>query len=200
MTKKLVLSVVALGLWATQINAQSTSFGVKADANMSNFVVSDMGNLKSTMKVGGGVGGFLKIDFSKYFAIQPELSILYKSSKMELASVKSDYEYWGLEVPVYVLGQLMHDDGNRAYIGIGPVFDCGFSAKSGGVKMYKDNADLLQQSRFNIGAGVLVGYEFKFRMQINASYKYGFFNTLKEPVSDAFLHSQYVSLGIGYRF
>jgi hypothetical protein len=198
--KKVMLSVVVLGLWATQINAQSTSFGVKVDASMSNFAVSDMGNLQSTMKVGGSIGGFLKIDFSEYFAIQPELSFLYQSSEMKLASAKSDFEYWGLEVPVYAVAQLTHDEGNRAYIGVGPVFGCGFSAKSGDTNLYKDNAGLLQMQRFNVGAGVLVGYEFPFRMQINASYRYGFFNTLKEPVGDAFLHAQYVSLGIGYRF
>ncbi|MDD3490807.1 MAG: porin family protein [Paludibacter sp.] len=201
MTKKMFLTaVVALGLWATQINAQSTSFGVKIDANMSNFALFDVNNLKSTMKVGASIGGFLKIDFSEYFAIQPELSILYKSSEMKVSSIKSDYNYWGFEVPVYAMVQLTHEEGNRAYLGIGPVFDCGFSAKSGGTKLYKDNAGALQQERFNVGAGVLLGYEFDFGMQINASYKYGLLNSLKNPVGDAYSSPQSVSLGIGYRF
>lgn len=201
MTKKVFLTaVVALGLWATQINAQSISFGVKADASMSNFAVSDMDNLKSTMKIGAAIGGFLKIDFSEYFAIQPELSVLYKSSEMKVGAIKSDYEYWGVEVPVYAMAQLTHGEGNRTYLGIGPVFDCGFSAKSANTKLYKDNAGALQQERFNVGAGVLLGYEFDFGMQINASYKYGFFNSLTNPIGDAYLRPQSVSLGIGYRF
>jgi len=37
MKKVVLLVAVALGLGATQINAQSVSGGVKADANLSNF-------------------------------------------------------------------------------------------------------------------------------------------------------------------
>ena len=201
MNKKVILSViVVLGLWATQIHAQSTSFGVKADVNMSNFVISDMSVLKSSMKVGGGIGGFLRTDLSPYFAIQPEVKLSYQSSRMELASEESDYTYSGLEIPVYAMAQLVHGEGSRYYFGLGPVLDYGFSSESGDVNLYKDAAASQQLQRFNMGVGILLGYEFPLGLQINVNYKYGLINVLKEPIGDASLHQQRVSIGIGYRF
>ncbi len=202
MIKKVIFSaLVAMLMWSTQMYAQSNkSFGIKVDANMSNFSVLDMDNLKSTMKVGGGIDGFLKIDYSNHFALQAELSFMNKKSELELDGVKSSFNYWGLDIPVYAIAQLTHTDGNIAYLGMGPVFDFGFSAKSGETNLYKDGAGSIEMQRYNVGAGVMLGYEFGFGMQINASYKYGFFNSLNEPIGDAFLHSQYASFGIGYRF
>ncbi|GEM_PF-3831826 len=41
--KKLVLAVmVVLGVGMTQVNAQNITYGVKAEANMSNYLLSDM--------------------------------------------------------------------------------------------------------------------------------------------------------------
>jgi len=201
MKKVVLLVAVALGLGATQINAQSVSGGVKADANLSNFVLSDFGSLESTMKVGAGIGGFLKVDICENFAIQPELSVLYNGSKLKLAGVETDYEYWGFEVPVYALAQFPNAGGNRFYFGVGPVFQCGFSAEAGDLDLFDDDISTpLQQERANLGAGVLVGYELSCGLQINASYKIGLLNSLKEPVGDAAMRPETVSLGVGFRF
>jgi hypothetical protein len=46
----------------------------------------------------------------------------------------------------------------------------------------------------------MIGYEFAFGMQINASYKYGFLNTLDADSYNSTMTNQMISLGIEYKF
>ncbi len=178
--------------------AQKNTFGVKAGVNMSSNLLYDMDG-KTSMRAGFELGGFWKHDFGKYFALQPEIAISLQNSDYELGSLKQDYRSWSFDIPVYALGQLTTNEGHRAYIGVGPNFGVYFGGKEkiSGAKLYK--GDSLMQ-RFELGASVLVGYEFDFGMQINLSYKYGFFNAIKNPVGDARMTRNCVTLGIGYRF
>ena len=60
-------------------------------------------------------------------------------------------------------------------------------------------------SRFDFGGGIMLGYEFNNRLQINATYKMGFNNLINKPESvskDDFKNTQRnqcISLGLGYR-
>jgi hypothetical protein len=216
--KKVMLSLaLMIGLGVTQINAQSSSseanadsdkakrvsIGIKIDATMSNFILSDMGGVESTMGAGENFGGLVYIDFGRYFALQPELLFHIKNSTMKQNGVKSDFQYLGVEAPLYAVVQLRCSYGDRAYLGVGPFGELGFSAKNktGGstVNLYK--SDFMRV--WNVGAGALLGYEFdfnSFRLQINASYKIGLINALDGGNGDAEMKSQTVSLGIGIRF
>lgn len=203
--KRIILMVAVLaGTVVTSAHAQSkTSFGVKGEANMSNFRIDDMPGVKSDFGVGAGIGGFMKIDFGEYFALQPELMLQWQNSTLKQNGVKSDFEYWGMEIPVYAMGQMKLESGDRAYIGIGPYGRLGFSArnKTADVNYYKKNGESKPfMQRGDVGAAVLVGYEFDFGMQINASYKYGFLNVLDAGKKTSSLYNQQVSLGIAYRF
>ena len=65
-----------------KVNAQvPISYGVKAELNMSNFFLSDLGEYSSRMKAGPNLGGFMKIDLHENFAIQPELSFFTEHRK-----------------------------------------------------------------------------------------------------------------------
>lgn len=206
--KKIMFSLaLVIGLGTTQVNAQTTgskvTFGVKGEANMSNFILSDMGNTKSEMGVGATIGGFTKIDFGNYFALQPELLFHWQNSTLKQNGVKGDFQYWGMEIPVYAVGQMTLSSGDRAYIGIGPYGRFGFSAKEtkADVDYYKEyNGNKAFMQRWDLGAGAMIGYEFAFGMQINASYKYGFINALEADKDNSTMKNQMVSLGIGYRF
>ncbi len=196
--KRIVIIVACVLVSVAVASAQKNTFGVKAGVNMSSNLLYNMDG-KSSMKTGFEVGGFWKHDFGQYFALQPEVAISLQNSKYELGALKQDYRNWSFDIPVYALGQLTTDNGHRAYIGVGPNFSVGFGGKEkiSGAKLYKDESLM---SRFDLGAAVLVGYEFEFGMQINLSYKYGFFNALKNPVSDARMTRNCATLGIGYRF
>lgn len=197
--KKLVLSMVmVLGVGISQLNAQNISYGVKADANMSNFLLSDMDAFSSTLGFGASVGGFVKFDIMENFAIQPELLVHYLNSEMKGGGEKRDFEYWGVEIPVYAMGQWDMPSDGRLYAGVGPYVGYGFSAK------YKDPTYKLYSNdvlrHWDFGFGAQVGYEFSNRIQINASYKIGIIDALDKGKDDATMLPQKISLGIGYRF
>ena len=66
----------------TSTENAKVSFGLKANALMSNFFLKDMAGVQSNMGVGFSTGVFMKIE-SDYFALQYELLLHYKASELE---------------------------------------------------------------------------------------------------------------------
>lgn len=198
--KKVILSVmVVLGIGVGEVSAQNISYGVKADATMSNYLLSDMKGMSSNMGIGFSVGGFAKWDLMENFAIQPELLINFRTSEFKQKGKGTrDFEYWGMEIPVYAMGQWYTANDSRFYAGVGPYIGYGFNAryKSPEEKLYKNDA----MRRFDFGFGAQVGYEFSNRIGINASYKIGIIDSLDEGKKDATMLPQRISLGLAYRF
>lgn len=196
--KKVILSLaLMIGLGATHSYAQTT-FGVKAEANISNYILSDMGGAKSKMGVGANIGGFVNFQINNWFAIQPELMFTLQNSKLEQGNIDSKVRGFGMEVPVYAMFGLQSANGGRAYIGVGPDFRLGFSAKdrTSDINLYKGSGHLLQ--RGDVGVAAIIGYEFSNRIQINATYKYGLLNQVNS--GSGTMQNQAISLGLGYRF
>jgi hypothetical protein len=107
--KKIYLACLSLLMTAglVKVNAQAPiSYGVKAELNMSNFFLSDLDDYSSRMKVGPNLGGFMKIDLHENFAIQPEVSFFYRTSKIKEEDSPNDkFKQWGMVIPVYAIGQ-----------------------------------------------------------------------------------------------
>jgi opacity protein-like surface antigen len=201
--KKIILTLaVALGLGITQTNAQKLSGGIKAESNLSNFILSDLGSAESSMKLGAGIGGFLKYDLSDFFAIQPELMLHFKSSKMEHNTTKDDFQYIGFNLPVYAMGQWQNEGGNRFYAGVGPYIGLGLGAKykDADIDLYEEVAGQKPMQRFDFGFGAQIGYEFNEGIQINAGYKLGVIDALDAEKDNATMMPHMVSLGLGFRF
>lgn len=201
--KKIILACfsVLMTVGLANVNAQSISGGIKAEANMSNFLLSDMDGVESTMKVGPNLGGFLKIEFNDNFAIQPEMMFFYRNAEQKTAVGKDDFQQWGMQIPVYAVGQTNMGAG-KAYIGVGPYVGFGFNAemKDAGTDLYKEVGGSKVMNRWDFGAGAMVGYEFSNRIQINAGYQIGLIDQLDANKDNATMRTQTVSLGIGYRF
>ncbi|MCD7962585.1 MAG: PorT family protein [Rikenellaceae bacterium] len=196
MKKTLLGVMILLTFGIIQTNAQTISGGIKAEANLSNFLHNDKAPGKTNMKFGASVGGFAKFDVVENFAIQPELLFHYYSAERKTNGVARNYEYWGMEIPVYAMGQWYTPSNNRFYAGFGPYVGLGFQSKyyEPMVKLYETNA----HNQLDFGFRALVGYEFSNRIQLNAGYKIGVVNANdKDPGR---LYSQGVSLGLGYRF
>jgi len=200
----LVAVVLGLGL---QSQAQEVLGGIKVDATMSNFILNDLDGMKSKLGFGASVGGYTKIEFNNHFALQPELLLHFKTSKMEVEATgnETDYQYFGIEIPIYAVGQKSLW-GGKGFIGVGPYLGLGIDAryKADGmddVELYKEynNRDSEMQ-RWDVGMGAMLGYEFGCRLQILASYKIGFINALNANKDDASMLNQAISLGLGYRF
>lgn len=212
--RKIALVLVVMGFSFTQVKAQSfvtkiaenLSGGFKTEANISNFSLLDMHNAKSKMNIGGTFGGFVRLEISEYFAVQEDVLFHYKTSTLEQRGIKSDFQYWGIEVPIYFIGQRKMNKGERFYIGFGSFFEYGLSAKykTDGEEndLYKkdETTDKASMTRLTIGAASIIGYEFRSGIQVNAGYKLGLTNALDADKDDASMYLSAISLGFGYCF
>lgn len=203
MKKLAVTLALVLGLGFTQANAQNLSYGVKANANMSNFLLSDIPVTNSNLGFGASLGGFMKIQFCENFALQPELMFHFKNSEFEAGPFKSDYQYFGAEIPVYAVGQMKLGKG-IGYVGVGPYIGFGFSAKNttDDIDLYEKNdlTDNAMLKRFDFGAGLMLGYEFSNGIMINAGYQMGLLDAMDAGSDNATMRNQTISLGVGYKF
>lgn len=202
--KKTILAclsfLMAAGL--LNVNAQTAiSYGVKGEMNMSNFLLKDLDVQKSTMKVGPNLGGFMKVDLHPNFAIQPEVMFFYRNSKMETGPAEDTFKQWGMQIPVYALGQISTDNG-RFYGGVGPFVSLGFDAryKDADVNLYDEVFGKTPMSRWDVGLETILGYELDNGIQLNAGYQFGFLNQLDALKDVAKMRTQTVSVGVGYRF
>jgi len=183
----------------------SVSGGLKLNSNLSNFSMSYLDNYQSNMKLGGSFGGFLKIDFFEYFAMQFELMISHKNSELENKNtgVKQDYRYWGTELPMYLIGQMNLGSG-KGFIGVGPYVSAGFNAvyKPNNINLYKGEkkTDDAIMERWDFGLGAVLGYEFQNGIIVNAGYQQGLINILSAQKDDFTMRNQTLFLGIGYKF
>jgi len=206
--KRLVLSVaLVLGLGIANAQAQGVLGGIKIDATLSNFVLSDLDGMNSKFGAGVSVGGYTKLEISENFALQPEILLHYKNSKMEVKATgaETDFQYFGVELPVYAVGQKTFGSG-KGFIGAGPFVGFGIDAryKADGMKdveLYKEyNSQKSELQRWDFGVGAMVGYEFGSRLQIIGSWKIGVINALNANKDNAGMLNNTFSLGLGYRF
>ncbi len=199
----MLLAAIAMAFAWSQAYAQSVSFGVKTEANASNYRTSGMGDMKSKLGLGASAGTFALIDFGNHFALQPELLVNFRNSDRKTAGVTSKTRYFDVEIPVYVVGQMKLANDSRMYIGVGPYASYGISARNrtAGTNLYKKNGDnAAHMKRLDAGLAGMIGYEFSNGLQVNASYKYGLLNVLDGGENGGKMKNQVISLGLGYRF
>jgi hypothetical protein len=202
--KKVILVCLSVLMTAglANVNAQTIiSGGIKAEANMSNFILNDLDFQTSKLNVGANLGGFMKIDLHENFAIQPEMMFFFRNSKMETGSYEDDFQQFGVQIPIYAVGQMNLGTG-KGYIGVGPYVGLGFSAKmkDADTDLYEKINDEAAMNRWDFGIGAMVGYEFGNGIQINAGYQIGLIDQLDTGKDNATMLNQGISLGIGYRF
>ncbi len=182
------------------------SCGINAEGNVSNFIMSGMPDAKSKMRIGTSFGAFVKFDITEHFAIQEDVFCLYKTSTLKQESNKSRYEFGGIEIPIYAMGQWNKKVDERFYVGIGPYAEWGLNAiyKTGGmeIELYKKDkaTNKAYMTKLSMGIAVIIGYEFKDGTQVNAGYKKSLTNALEEGKDKSSMYSNILSLGVAYRF
>lgn len=178
------------------------SMGVKGEANYSGFLFEDVDNMKSTMGTGGGLGGFIKFEITKHIALKQDLMFIYQTSELTQDGVKDTYQYFGGEMPIYIMGQWGTPLGGKFYGGIGPYLFMGFKArmKNSDLDLYKKVDGVVPMKRYGGGATAQIGYQFFFGLDVNVSYKIGVTNMLDGVYGDSKMLPHSVSAGIGYRF
>ena len=208
MKTKIFLFALCALLASPQVNAQTNvSFGIKAELNWPKVALDDSHNIfnSTTITSGLGIGGFAKIDFGEYFAIQPELFLLCQSfpetkyiyMDQDLHTTRNEtisHGAWGIEIPVYAVGQLPLKNGDRIYLGFGPYYGLSFGSEH----IVNNDTEKNAIHREDFGLAIMGGYEFPFGLQINVGYKYQLthrhVNYKHTTINGA------ISVGAGYRF
>jgi len=190
----------------TTTASMKASLGIKANVGPSNFIIRDMPDCRSNMDFSMLAGGFLKLESHGGFALQYELLIRYRSSGMEdtVMQTKTNYKYWGLELPIYVMGQIRTKAG-KIFIGAGPYVGFGIDAKQdpGNVNLYRKDKTTGKtiMHRWDFGIGTMLGFELNNGISINAGcYQGGLINVLSAEKHNKSMKNQVVNFGIGYKF
>lgn len=202
--KKNVLCMAVLLIMVFDVKAQEVfRVGVHGGMNLSNYRVGGKTEaMSSRMKAGLTAGGFIQVDLSEYFSLQPGLDLQYQSSKLRSKKADlalGDVNNWTLYLPVYAV--IKADIGaGKGFLGAGPYLGYGLSAKSDGHNLYQKNNSVTgdRMRRFDYGIGCMAGYEFNRHWLVSASFKYGFLDLYK--ASDISLDNQSVTLTLGYIF
>ena len=200
--KRIILSVaLIIGLGIAKISAQTVTGGIKVEANTSNFILSDLDNVESKLGIGVTVGGIGIVEFSDNLAFRSEVLLHLKNSTIEnKGGGEMDFQYFGVEIPLYAVGQFGMGNG-KAFVGVGPYVGVGIDAryKSSGDKdiVLYDNSVF---QRWDVGAGLLLGYELSNKLQINAGYKIGFIDALDTGKDNATMLNQTISVGLAFSF
>ena len=197
------------------------SGGVLAGVNISNFIITrDHHAMSSYMRIGGELGGFLDFRITKHFSIQPQ--VIFTAQQNYFSSTDTTNTLWsfGAEIPVYFLGRF----GNmqKGYVQFGGGIFTHFTFASNIKDKFKnwddpttvkpktdthDYSELYKLHDNHFGICAMVGYEFRFGLQINASYRVSlsdiatfYKNNKGQEIADALIYPQSVSLSLGYRW
>ncbi|MCL2597910.1 MAG: PorT family protein [Paludibacter sp.] len=182
----------------------NASFGIKASANMSDFVIRNSDNYQINMKPGVSAGIFLKLE-NKNFAFHYELWLRYKTFEMKNTEnqTNTDYQYWSLELPIYFMGQINTSVG-KVFIGAGPYVSLGLDGKQdpGNIDIFYKNATTGKpvMQRWDVGLGATAGFEFNNGIIVFAGYQFGFINALHIENDDLTMKNRTINFGIGYKF
>lgn len=198
---------------AMHVNAQTkTAFGLKLNGNMTNLRLLKMKDRNNRFEPGVNFGGFMKIELSKNFVLQPELMMGYTEGKINIGDEKAKYEYSSVEVPVYAIGQFEAGSG-KFFFGLAPIVGYGFDSNDAKVKI--GNGDLpnlddfwtvdsenyakLGLNHWYYGGAIMVGYELQNGLSFQAGYQrtHDFRSDSKKRSK---IETHTISLGIGYRF
>lgn len=191
--KKIIFSTLTILLLATSINAQGLRLGVKAGTNLTKI---DGISFDNSYKLSYQAGGFLEIDFTKKFGIQPEILFSQTSSKTVSGTApiytnlngNTDVNLNYLTIPVL----LRFNVGSLVTLNLGPQY---------GILLNRDNTVLQNgQNAFKGGDFSMVGGA---QLNLSAFRIYGRYNIGLTNINDIDnkekWKSQQIQLGIGFK-
>jgi hypothetical protein len=184
-----------------------SSFGIKADVNLSNFLTNQSMQVVSSARAGSTAGIFCKYTLNESRAVEMDMMFNYRASKIHNGNTgeTAAYRHLSMELPLYAMLQADIDD-QSLYLGLGPFVSVGLHSRYKSairdINLYEkeQNTDKATIHRFDFGVGFIIGYELKCNIQINASFQLGFRNLLGANYENVEMISTLFSFGAGYRF
>ncbi len=201
---KKILSVAIALCAISSLSAQKFSYGIKGGVNNNQLLISGKNNdgdklNYSSGKVGFQIGGVAELSLAENFAVQPNLLFTLKGGAYP--GTPYDVNIYSIELPVNLLYKT-----NGFFAGAGPNFGYGISAKVKGdgetVDLYKKDAEAIPLKRFEIGANIIMGYQFPSGLNISSHYTIGLNNTLNSENNpdDNKVNNRILGLSVGYTF
>lgn len=206
------------------------SGGLFGGGNVSNFIITrNHVPMSSYMRIGAELGGFLDFTITKHFAIQPQVILTAQQNYFAATDTTNRLWSFGVDIPIYFLGRFGNMEKGYIQFGGGVFSHFTFASnvqdkyqnvdktQSSGTSSPAprhialedpyDYSRLYSLHNNHFGVCMMVGYECAFGMIINAQYKVslsdiaGFYTEMKgNPVADALIYPQSISLHIGYRW
>lgn len=185
------------------------AFGLVAGVQQNSLLIhQDTEGLSATtpfIGTGFNIGGTVDFKLSNNFSIKPQLVFSYKSTSF---SEKNKFKLLTVDLPIHFL---YHHQ--SFYIGAGPNIAYGISAEHQAsvdevqtYDLYSNNGSPIinRFNRLEIGASLLMGYEFGKGISVNAFYNRGLSQMFIKPeegnLSIDKINTSIISLGIGYSF
>lgn len=202
---KKILSVAIALCAISSLSAQKFTYGVKGGINTNQLVLriedeedDEKTNLSSS-KIGFQVGGVAELSFSDHFAIQPNLLFTLKGGRFPTSPYKINL--YSIELPINILYKT-----NGFFAGAGPNFGYGISSK---IKVNGETYDLFDEEdagelplkRFEVGANIIMGYQFPSGLNISSHYTLGLtdsYNTDNETNNK--VNNNILGFSVGYTF
>ncbi|MBX3253541.1 MAG: PorT family protein [Chitinophagaceae bacterium] len=202
--KKTFVLMTALAVSCATVKAQKTSFGIKAGVQQNTISMKqeEGGDWSRFISSGAGfhVGGLADISLTKNISVQPALLFNSKSAAM---SSEVSFKLYALDVPVNFLYKT-----GGFFLGLGPNLSYGLSAKlangENDENLYKKypvgegDEEKTILKRFEVGANVTMGYQFKNNLLISTNYTQGLSNLSNIESELGKMRTRFVGLSIGY--
>lgn len=208
--------------WDTEVNLDTidqenlpkrVTGGLLVSANMSNFILFRNAHaLKSYMRVGADLAGFMDFTVTKHFAIQARLGLTAEQN--QFSDTQGYMHLWsmGLDLPVLFLGRFGNMHSGYLSFGAGPYTHFTFASNVGdkytNVEPASTEPDILKTYALHdnhSGLMATIGYEFPIGIAFYANYMvsltdiYTFYKNEKLEDGTS-LYPQRVSLGIAYHW
>jgi len=204
MKRVISIGVVAAAftlLLGTPAMAQSVQGGIKGGVSFSTLsglteLIGDVAEIDVDQRTNWLVGGFVKVNFGRFVAVQPEVLYVRKGAKAALTglvteSVKFNLDY--IDIPILLRLQTGQDTG--FYVLAGPSFGINVAAESESGSETDDISD-----EINNDTGLVVGAGFDLaHILIEGRYTQSLTNVSKDEIGPTVKHRA-VSILFGIRF
>jgi len=204
MKRVISIGVVAAAftlLLGTPAMAQSVQGGIKGGVSFSTLsglteVISEVAEIDVDQRTNWLVGGFVKVNFGRFVAVQPEVLYVRKGAKAAATgllteSVKFNLDY--IDIPILLRLQTGQDTG--FYVLAGPSFGINVAAESESGSETDDISD-----EINNDTGLVVGAGFALaHILTEGRYTQSLTNVSKDEIGPTVKHRA-VSILFGIRF
>lgn len=196
--KKTILSLVLVASTAAVANAQTTSFGVKAGASLTNIVGKGTDGLNLKNKFGFNGGFIANFGFNDAFSVQPEVLYSMKGTKEaenyygKETTIKSTLHY--IDVPV-----LAHINAGGLFFELGP--QIGFLVAAKQQQDDRGSYDIKSKvKKVDFGYAAGLGYQMPAGPGIGLRYNGGLVDTNKNSNSNYAVRNSAFQLYLTYMF